>query len=567
MANKKIIFRLTAFSAAAGKYNPEAPLDGNEDNFYVDDDLNDNILGRFQTDEDITMSECGCLMVVADGMGGMNAGEVASEIAIETVKDFFAPGKISPTIAESPIERRKYLEYVIKEADRRIKTDAKENPAHEGMGSTIILAWIVGDTMTVSWCGDSRAYRFNPINGIELLSRDHSYVQELVNQGALKYEDTFEHPQGNIVTRSLGDPNNAARPETKQFDVYNEDIILLCSDGLSGVLRDRKTKDRNGIYYPGENIEEIIAAHTSSMTECRDALLDAAEKADWYDNVTVLLCQIESGAGKAPKRQLLEQNNNGNEKDNHKFKSLKTKIFLGAGGVLVLVAILCGAFYYLGIQKGVSGKTDQGDIVAQNDSIRNTGVVVGEDVIEATGNQIREDNSGKTVERKGEHNEDKSVKPESDAPNRETSANIQNGVPQWKAFLLAKLNRCSQPALKNVVTNVRETINTASNDDQKKCTDLVSQVEQRVTYLNMLRQYNGKLTRKGKAKFDALLSEIGNPSEFHPEYWKREIPKLRQFLSGQTGSNNTELSPVNEENNGSGSNQATTDSPYELTEI
>lgn len=566
MAKKKIIFRLTAFSAAAGKYNPEAPLDGNEDNFYVDDDLNDDILGRFQTDEDITMSECGCLMVVADGMGGMNAGEVASELAIETVKDFFAPGKISPAIAESPTERRKYLEQVIKEADRRIKTDAKENPAHEGMGSTIILAWIVGSTMTVSWCGDSRAYRFNPINGLEPLSRDHSYVQELVNQGALKYEDTFEHPQGNIVTRSLGDPNNAAKPETKQFDVYDEDIILLCSDGLSGVLRDRKTKDHNGVYYPGENIEDIIAAHTSSMTECRDALLDAAEKADWYDNVTVLLCQIESGAGKAPKKRVVENDNNDNGQDN-KIRTLKTKIFLGSGLVLLLVAILCGAFYYLGIQKGESGNVNQEDVIAQTDSIKkDAGVIVGEDVVESTDEQ-KDERKEKIEERKEEHKEDKSVEPGQETPESETPASVQIGVPQWKAFLLTRLSKCSQPALKNVVSYVRETVNSAGNDDQQKCAELVSQVEQRVAYLNMLRSYNGKLTRRGKAKFDALLLEIGNPRVFHPDYWKREIPKLRQFLSGRTGSNNTELSPVNEDGNVNGSIQGTTDSPNELTEI
>lgn len=220
MAKKEIIFKLLAYSDAAGKYNPDAPLNGNEDNFYVDDDLSDDIPGRCQMDKDVIMSDCGCLMVVADGMGGMNAGEVASDIAISTVKEYFAPGKISPKMAQSSVERRRYLEMVIKDADRRVKTDAKENPEHEGMGSTIILAWIVGDKLTISWCGDSRAYRFNPLNGIEPLSTDHSYVQELVNQKVITYEDTFEHPQGNIVTRSLGDPNNSARPETREFDIY-----------------------------------------------------------------------------------------------------------------------------------------------------------------------------------------------------------------------------------------------------------------------------------------------------------------------------------------------------------
>lgn len=573
MAQKKIIFRLTAFSAAAGKYNPQAPLDGNEDNFYVDDDLNDDILGRFQTDERITMSECGCLMVVADGMGGMNAGEVASEIAIDTVKDFFAPGKISPTIAISPVERRKYLEHVIKEADKRIKTDAKENPAHVGMGSTIIMAWIVGDKMTVSWCGDSRAYRFNPTNGLEPLSRDHSYVQELVNQGALKYEDTFEHPQGNIVTRSLGDPNNSAKPETRQFEVYNEDIILLCSDGLSGVLRDRKTKDHNGVFYPGENIEDIIASHTSSMTECRDALLEAAEKADWYDNVTVLLCQIESGADTAPIKKIIEGDNQ--DKDIHKIiPFLKNKILLVAGSCLLLVAILCWAFYYLGVLKGEANKPIDTDTVVQNDSIQQAEVVTGVDVTETgeslvqkeVDEQLTEKNEVKKaadkIDKSGKADKaGKTGKPEIVAPESESQSRAQNEQSQWKAFLLSKLNRYSQPALKNVISDIRQTITSAADNDQAKCTALVEQAGQRALYLEMLRKYNGRLTKNGETKFDALLLEIGNPRTFNPDYWKREIPNLSRYLSGEDDTNRSE------NNNGNRRKKNTPDSPNELTEI
>lgn len=298
---RKIIFRLHAYTDAAGKFNASAPLDGNEDNFYVDDDLGDDIPEHCLPDQNVEMSDCGCLMVVADGMGGMNAGEVASQIAIDTVRDFFAPGKIEASKAVSPEKRACYLEEVIKAADRNIKIAAQENPAYEGMGSTLILAWIVGHKMTLGWIGDSRVYRYNPVNGLDLLSCDHSYVQELVNHGALSYEDTFAHPQGNIITRSLGD-SKPPQPETRQFGVYNGDIILVCSDGLNGVLRDKKTKTPQGDYYPGETIEDIIAAHTDSLTDCRKALMRAAEEADWYDNVTVLLCQILSGAPQVRKR-------------------------------------------------------------------------------------------------------------------------------------------------------------------------------------------------------------------------------------------------------------------------
>ena len=535
MAKKQIIFRLTAFSAAAGKYNPDAPLDGNEDNFYVDDDLNDDILGRFQTDEDVTMSDCGCLMVVADGMGGMNAGEVASALAIETVKDYFAPGKITPGIAASPVERRRYLELVVKEADRRIKTDAKSNSLHEGMGSTIILAWIVGDKMTLSWCGDSRAYRYNPLNGLEPLSRDHSYVQELVNQGALSYEDTFEHPQGNIVTRSLGDPNNAARPETRQFEVYNEDIILLCSDGLSGVLRDRKTRDHNGSYYPGENIEDIIAAHTASMTECREALLEAAKKADWYDNVTILLCQIESGAGKASKRQLGLHDNQSYQGKVKGVKSLKTKMYVGIGCLLALVVVLCSLFYYMGTKDGESRENAMIGHNGQSGSNAEANVVEGEAIKE----QPVAHNQSKKKEK---------IQPEREPDKKEEklSASEQDNTvltPTWKSILLDRLKKnCSQQALKSIVRSVRKTINEAGDaaDDQDKCGKDVSKVEQRAACLNELYKYNMKLTKAGEKIFEEVLKQIQNPKKFDPDNWNIMIGGLKKYLKSDDGDQNPE---------------------------
>lgn len=300
MKSKKIQFRMHAWSDAAGKYNPEAVRDGNEDNFYVDDDLGDGLPGHCESDVIKTMGDYGLIMAVADGMGGMNAGEVASEIAVQTIQDFFSPGRIGADMVKSQAKRKKYLEELIVEADRRIKTQARSNPDQEGMGSTIILAWIVGNQLTLSWCGDSRAYRFNPRTGIELISEDHSYVQDLVRQGVLTYEQTFEHPQGNIITRSLGDESKKSQPETRFFQLHDHDIILLCSDGLSGVLRDRKTPDGEGGFYPGDNLEDLIRDNCDTLSGCRQALWDAAEQADWYDNVTAILCEIVSGAGAAP---------------------------------------------------------------------------------------------------------------------------------------------------------------------------------------------------------------------------------------------------------------------------
>lgn len=292
-----IIFRMAAWTDAAGKYNPDAPLDGNEDNYYADDDLGDDTPSHIVTDEELPLSECGMIMSVSDGMGGMNAGEVASQIAHDTVAEYFAPGKITPQLAATHKSRSRYMEDIIREADRRIKAESRKNSEYEGMGATLIMAWLSCGELSITWIGDSRAYRFNPRTGIELLSKDHTYVQELVDKGFISYEQTFEHPQGNVVTRSLGDRSQKANPESRLFKIFDGDIILLCSDGLSGVLRDCKTYNENGVLYPGDNIEDIIREHTASLKECREALWSAAEKADWYDNVTAIICQIRSGAG------------------------------------------------------------------------------------------------------------------------------------------------------------------------------------------------------------------------------------------------------------------------------
>lgn len=291
----KISFRLVAYTDAAGKFSPDAVRNGNEDNFYVDDDLTDNTANKVAQDEVIQLGDLGMLMVVADGMGGMNAGEVASQIAIDTVKAAFTPISITDTIVATTQTRQKYLEQVIKVADKNIKSEARKNSSREGMGSTIIMAWLYGDELTISWCGDSRAYIFNDKSGIRLISQDHSYVQELVNKGLLTYDQTFDHPQNNIITRSLGDPTKDARPESKTLKIGKGDIILICSDGLSGVLRDRKTYDANGQLFPEENLEDIIRSNSASMKACREALWGAAERGGWYDNVTAILCQITDG--------------------------------------------------------------------------------------------------------------------------------------------------------------------------------------------------------------------------------------------------------------------------------
>lgn len=346
--SKNITFRLAAYTKAAGKFDPNAPNKGNEDNFYLDDDVSDENLSHYETDVVTNLSSLGMVMAVADGMGGMNAGEVASEIAIETVKDFFGIGRVTSLIASNHESRKKYLEQVIIEADNRIKIQASQNSEQRGMGSTLIIAWIVGNELTLSWLGDSRCYRYNDINGLELLSKDHSYVQELADKGVITYEQTFIHPQNNIVTRSLGDESKKAKPDTRLFSLYKGDIILMCSDGLSGVLFDREFYLENNLLST-YNIEDIIKNNKSSLQACREALFDAAEKSDWYDNVTVILCEITDGLPLAPKKVKTQQENTDNFTEVPKVSSKKSwkkpLIIILACCIICVVAAICTIRY------------------------------------------------------------------------------------------------------------------------------------------------------------------------------------------------------------------------------
>lgn len=255
----------------------------NEDNFQASSDLNCFPM-RWVNNEICSLSEKGALLVVADGMGGMNAGEVASEIAIETVKEFFLPENITDEVVKSRYTIEKFMNSAIEEADARIKMEAKNNPESRGMGTTIVIGWIFDNKLYVSWCGDSRAYVYNPKAGLHQISKDHSYVQSLVDKGAITKEDAFDYPESNIITRCLCDSSTKAKPESllSPYEVCKDDIIILCTDGLSGMIRDNE-------------IENIIRNNEHDMDSCTDCLIQAACDAEGSDNITICVAQILQG--------------------------------------------------------------------------------------------------------------------------------------------------------------------------------------------------------------------------------------------------------------------------------
>ncbi len=352
---KRIQFRLTAYTDPAGKRTEQPPLYGNEDNFFVDADLSDEEQGKFVTDEPEQLSDAGCLMVIADGMGGMNAGEIASKIAVDTVKELFAPGRLPADAVATAKSREHYMEQVVVAADTAIKTEARKNPEYEGMGSTIVMVWLCDGQASVTWCGDSRAYLFREPEGIRQVSKDHSYVQSLVDDGKITEAVAFDHPYGNIITRSLGDPEKKARADSKTIPVCKGDILLVCSDGLNGVLRDRKTYDDKGNLFPGENLEDLIRANRSSMATCREALWRAAESAEWYDNVTAILCEILEGEETVSHAGLAEQDScpePANRTD------LRRTVKTQKCWIAILISVLLILSAFIGYQYLPSGKGD-----------------------------------------------------------------------------------------------------------------------------------------------------------------------------------------------------------------
>lgn len=321
----RIIFNLAAKCEAAGRSQ-------NQDNYWICPDLGkwdaptDGVVG---TDEDVELSEKGALLVVADGMGGMNAGEKASELVIEGIKKKFS--NIPDSLLSDEEEILKFIQSAIIEADELIKKYAKVHREAEGLGSTIVLLWLLNGRAFCGWCGDSRIYRFNPNNELIRLSHDHSYVQSLVDEGKITAEEAFEHPDGNIISKSLGDNGNKADPELKVYDVYQRDMFLLCSDGLCGILQD---------YEIGRIIEETCTSSKDTLK----ALWEKGEKIGWSDNSTInLLCIVDGGK---PAKGRPDGYSKVVRKTAERTYSLQSQIV--SGGDKVSVNILKSPYFYIG---------------------------------------------------------------------------------------------------------------------------------------------------------------------------------------------------------------------------
>ncbi len=207
------------------------------------------------------------LFAVADGMGGAQAGEVASKLAAAALKETHPEGA-------SDAER---VTALIQEANRRVYERAHSDPATSGMGTTMTVAIVDGHTVTIGHVGDSRAY---VVRGGELeqLTEDHSLVNELLKSGKLSREEAETHPQRSVITRAVGtDPDVDVDAFT--VEAGEGDVFLLCSDGLTDMVAD-------------SDILDVVEKHRDDLDRATKALVSAANRGGGEDNITVIAFSI-----------------------------------------------------------------------------------------------------------------------------------------------------------------------------------------------------------------------------------------------------------------------------------
>jgi protein phosphatase len=250
----------------------------NEDNFLVAD-LTRKTRSLMEGDREQIVGERGTLLGVCDGMGGAAAGEVASQLAVDIIYEKLAQGE--PLVDHDDLARR--LVQAVEEAGIRIFNEARADRTRRGMGTTATIAALMDSRLFVAQVGDSRAYvlrgdRFTQV------SRDQSLVNQLIEAGQLTEEEaeTFEH--NNIILQALGTAETV-QVDLTYVDLRKGDRLLVCSDGLSGMIR-------------SDEMREVLLSTADSLAACRE-LTDRANRAGGHDNITVIVAEFD-GAGLEP---------------------------------------------------------------------------------------------------------------------------------------------------------------------------------------------------------------------------------------------------------------------------
>lgn len=204
------------------------------------------------------------LYIVCDGMGGHKAGDYASRYTVERIV-----ASVTRSAQEDPV---RIIRDAIEKANEILLTESREDEDKQGMGTTVVVATIVNHRMYVANVGDSRLYVIE--EQMEQITRDHSYVAEMVRRGEVKPEDARAHKDKNIITRAVG-TSETIEVDFFEVDLEDKDTVLLCTDGLTNMVTD-------------ERIRRIVLSHEDTESVCRE-LVDEANQNGGTDNITVLV--------------------------------------------------------------------------------------------------------------------------------------------------------------------------------------------------------------------------------------------------------------------------------------
>jgi PPM family protein phosphatase len=228
--------------------------------------------------------QMGHLLVVADGMGGHQGGEYASAMAVMGIENLLL-NTISWLSRLKGAAVLDELRSALQITDRWVGEEARRSPQLRGMGTTLTMAFLTGRALYVAHAGDSRCYFQRGRGRLEQLTRDHTLVQQLVNQGMINSDEAAHHSMRNVVTNAVGGGKPGVDPEVHKRVLEPGDLVLLCTDGLTGVASE-------------DEIAAVLAGEASLEGACKQ-LVELANSRGGPDNITVVIARFDEAAGAA----------------------------------------------------------------------------------------------------------------------------------------------------------------------------------------------------------------------------------------------------------------------------
>ena len=234
---------------------------------------------RSNNEDSVAVDEANALAVLADGMGGYNAGEVASNMATTFIQAELGRWLAETAHRATDVEVRRAMDICVDNANRAIFNAANANPQYAGMGTTLVVAVFRDGQLRLGHVGDSRAYRWRG-GQLAQITRDHSLLQEQIDAGLITPEQAAFSANKNLVTRAVG-VEDTVLLETHLHEIQPGDVYLMCSDGLSDMLDDA--------------MMARLLQMNDSLSDAGQALIDAANDAGGKDNIALILVRVAGG--------------------------------------------------------------------------------------------------------------------------------------------------------------------------------------------------------------------------------------------------------------------------------